>query len=288
MKRLPSTLLLSLVAALMPPLSLVPSTDLAATAGQGGDHEKITTFYRLLVGRPDPTPGAGSVIVVPGTVVVPGSSAAAANDDALRVIDQLLDAYRLSVIEPAQTAVHAHMPGDAAKDVPSVAGGPRIQSTLVAFDAKSATYRITLTEGDKLLAEPVVRINRGGRAIVGSRNGEAAPYLFLLVEPFPPIPSGARSTGATGEVTQPVVVKRVNPVYPEEARKARLEGVVLLRARVGTDGHTKDVKVLRHEPMGLSEAAVAAVQQWEWKPAQNAKGDPVEVEWTMTIRFALR
>lgn len=257
----------------------------AAEPGTG----KISTYYRLLIGRPDPAPGGTSVVVVPGTVVLPGQPGSPAADDVLRVIDQLLDAYRLSVVEPAQSAIHHYMPGDQAKDVASVEGGPRIQSTLLAFDAKSATYKITLTEGDKLLAEPVIRVQRGGRAIVGSRDGEAAPYLFLLVEPFPALPEGAQApTAGQGDITQPTILKKVNPVYPDEARRARLEGVVLLQATLGTNGRAADVKVLRGEPMGLSEAAVAAVRQWEWEPARNAKGQAVDVVMTLTIRFALR
>ncbi len=135
----------------------------------------------------------------------------------------------------------------------------------------------------------MIRVLRGGRAIVGSRDGAAAPYLFLLVEPFPPLPEGAQGpTAGQGDITQPKILKKVNPVYPDEAKRARLEGVVLLQATLGTNGRAADVKVLRGEPMGLSEAAVAAVRQWEWEPARNAKGQAVNVVMTLTIRFALR
>ncbi len=257
---------------------------LAAEPGTG----KISTYYRLLVGRPDPSPGGTSVVVVPGTVVLPGQPTEPAAVDVLKVIDQLLDAYRLSVVEPTGSAIHHHMPGDQAKDVFSVEGGPRIQSTLLAFDEASATYRIALTEGGKLLAEPVIRVQRGGRAIVGGRDGEAAPYVFLLVEPFPPLPDGAQAADATKDITQPKILKKVSPVYPDEARQAGFEGIVLLQATVGTNGRVAGLEVLRGEPMGLSEAAIAAVRQWEWEPARNAKGQAVQVAMTLTIRFALK
>ena len=261
----------------------------ALAASEEGDAAKIATSYRLLIGRPDPAPGAASVVVVPGTVVLPGQGSPAAADDVLRVIDQLREAYRLGVVEPAQSTIHHYEPGEQAKDVQSVDGGPRIQSTLLAFDEKGATYKITFTENGKLLAEPVIRVQRGGRAIVGSRNGDAAPYLFLLVEPFPPIPTGAQSTsGGQADIALPKIVHRVNPEYPEAAQKARLDGIVLLQATLGTDGRAKEVKVLRGEPMGLSEAAVAAVSQWEWEPARNTRGQAVDVTMTLTIRFALR
>jgi len=40
--------------------------------------------------------------------------------------------------------------------------------------------------------------------------------------------------------------------------------------------------------MGLSEAAIDAVKQWEFEPARNAKDQPVDVIMTLTIRFAMK
>jgi len=263
-----------------------------ATHAQAADpQEKVHTYFRLLVGHVDPSPGGGAVVVVPGTVVVPGDSAGEKATDVLRVIDQLRDAYRLGKVEPAQSSIivlQANQPAD----VPSVAGGPQIQATLLASDETSATYRIALTEKGERLAEPAVRVPRGGRAIVGSRNGDAAPYLFVVIEPLPPappkVPRPAGGATADQPITEPKLLKRVTPAYPPEAKNARLEGVVLLEAVVGRDGRVKDVKVARGEPMGLSEAAIDAVKQWEFEPARNAKGQAVDVIMTLTIRFALR
>ena len=253
--------------------------------------ETVHTYFRLLIGHPDPAPGGAGVVVVPGTVVVPGDSAGEKATDVLRVIDQLRDAYRLGKVEPAQSSIVALQPSQKA-EVTSVAGGPLIQATLVASDEASATYRIALTEKGELLAEPVVRVPRGGRGIVGSRDGDAAPYLFVVIEPLPPAPPKApRVVGApaaSGPITEPKLLKRVTPAYPAEAKNARLEGLVLLEAVVGKDGRVRDVKVTRGEPMGLSEAAIDAVKQWEFEPARNAKDQPVDVIMTLTIRFAMK
>lgn len=261
---------------------------LAAPAFAADTPGPVATYFRLLVGHPTAAPGETSVLVVPGTVVVPGESAEQRATDILRVIDQLVDAYRLGKIEPAGSSV-MQLQANETKDVPSVTGGPSIKATLVGSDDKSATYRVALTEGGKLLAEPVIRVARGSRGIVGSRDGTAAPYLFLVVEPLPPAPGRPRSTTPVqGDITEPKVIKKVNPAYPLEAKQAKLEGIVILEASVDTAGRVKNARALRGEPMGLTEAAIAAVTQWEFEPAKDASGKPVEVVFTLTIRFALQ
>lgn len=84
----------------------------------------------------------------------------------------------------------------------------------------------------------------------------------------------------------PVALKQVSPEYPEEARRASIEGVGLLQALVGRNGRIKDVRVTGSIP-ALDEAAVAAVRQWEFKPAR-AKGKPVAVWVAIPVTFRLR
>jgi TonB family protein len=267
-------------------LALVPPPALAADANPP---TSVATYFRLLVGRPTTAPGETSILVVPGTVVVPGEDAEQRAASILRVIDQLKEAYRLATVEPAGSTMVPLQPNET-KDLPSVSGGPTLRATLLAGDEKSATYRIALTEGGRSLAEPVIRVQRGSRAIVGSRDGEAAPYLFVIVEPLPAPPGGSRSatTGEAATGTEPKLLKKVNPAYPAEAKQAKLEGIVLLECTIDTTGRVTGVKPVRSEPMGLTEAATAAVTQWEFEPARGADGRPVEVLFTVTIRFALQ
>jgi protein TonB len=112
---------------------------------------------------------------------------------------------------------------------------------------------------------------------------------FLIGVPEPPPPSGPLLAGV-GDVTNPVLIPetRIEPVYPELARVARLEGNVILQAIIGADGSVQDIEVLRcNRPnMGFEEAAIEAVQQWRYKPAlQN--GRPVEVYFTVFVEFKL-
>ncbi len=90
-----------------------------------------------------------------------------------------------------------------------------------------------------------------------------------------------------GQIKEPRKTVEVRPVYPEIARKARVEGIVILEITVDKQGNVKDVKVLRTLPMGLTEAAQEAVRQWKYEPS-TLNGRPVEVLITVTVTFRLQ
>lgn len=97
----------------------------------------------------------------------------------------------------------------------------------------------------------------------------------------------ARWTEDSG-LSEPKVVEKVNPVYPEEARAEKVQGVVVLDVTVDTGGGPSDVKVTKDPDPRLSQAAVDAVKQWRFEPARTAKGDPVAVVYTVTVAFKLQ
>jgi protein TonB len=89
-----------------------------------------------------------------------------------------------------------------------------------------------------------------------------------------------------GEVKAPVLTNRVEPSYPEAARKARMEGVVILEAIITASGSVEDVKVLKSVNPLLDTSAVRAVQQWRYRPA-TLNGRAVRVYLTVTVTFNL-
>ncbi|PYS94803.1 MAG: hypothetical protein DMF50_11375 [Acidobacteria bacterium] len=94
-----------------------------------------------------------------------------------------------------------------------------------------------------------------------------------------------------GGVTNPELIpsSRVQPRYPEIARKAKVSGQVILQAIIRKDGSVGDVQVLRTPgaKFGFDEAAEAAVKQWKYKPGlQNGK--PVDVYFTVVVDFVLQ
>jgi len=89
-----------------------------------------------------------------------------------------------------------------------------------------------------------------------------------------------------GGVTAPVPIRRVEPEYSEEARKARAMGSVLVLVDVGTDGKVKNVRIGRSFGMGLDEKAIEAVSQWLFRPGMR-DGRPVVVKAQIEVAFHL-
>jgi len=89
-----------------------------------------------------------------------------------------------------------------------------------------------------------------------------------------------------GEVKAPIIQSRTEPAYPEAARKARMEGVVILEAIIPATGSVEDVRVLKSVNPLLDASAVRAVQQWRYKPA-TLNGRAVRVYLTVTVTFNL-
>ncbi len=75
-------------------------------------------------------------------------------------------------------------------------------------------------------------------------------------------------------------------MYPDLAKQARVEGVVILDCIIGPDGRVSEVKVLRSIPM-LDLAAVNAVKQWRYTPTLLNRV-PVSVVLTVTVNFNLQ
>jgi protein TonB len=88
-------------------------------------------------------------------------------------------------------------------------------------------------------------------------------------------------------MTRPVIVHSVQPRYTELARRAGIQGTVIVEAVIDQKGQVTNVRVLRGLPMGLDRAAVEAIQQWRFKPAL-LDDRPVKVFFTLTVNFSIQ
>lgn len=88
-----------------------------------------------------------------------------------------------------------------------------------------------------------------------------------------------------GDLKPPTKLRHVTPTYPELARRAGIQGVVVLECVIDPSGHVADVKVLRGHPL-LESAAVDAVRQWLYA-STRLNGVPVAVVLTVTVRFTI-
>ena len=89
-----------------------------------------------------------------------------------------------------------------------------------------------------------------------------------------------------GAIGVPTKVHDVKPVYPAEAKEARVRGVVIIEARIETDGTVSTARVLRSIPL-LNQAALDAVLQWRFTPTV-VDGKAVPALMTVTVNFTLQ
>jgi TonB family protein len=83
----------------------------------------------------------------------------------------------------------------------------------------------------------------------------------------------------------PPVTKKIQPIYPELAKKGRIQGPVQLRIQVGKDGRVKKITTLSGHPL-LVPAAVKAVSQWRFAPAL-LNNRPIAYETDCVVNFNL-
>jgi TonB family protein len=89
------------------------------------------------------------------------------------------------------------------------------------------------------------------------------------------------------EITHPVIVEKINPTYPPEARKEKVMGLVIVETVITEEGIVDEIKVVESPDERLSAAAVEAIKQWRFEPAL-CDGEPVGVYYNLTVKFHLK
>jgi protein TonB len=103
-----------------------------------------------------------------------------------------------------------------------------------------------------------------------------------FLEPAPP----QKPLRVGGDILPPKKLRDVAPRYPAVAQQARIEGIVIIEAVIGVDGHVQSARSMRPAPF-LEEAALEAVRQWVFTPTR-LNGVAVPVVMTVTVSFQLR
>lgn len=122
-----------------------------------------------------------------------------------------------------------------------------------------------------------------GGVVGGVVGGIVGGLVSSAPPPPPPPPRSPVRVG--GQVTAPALVHRVEPTYPDIARKAQIGGVVILEAVVDTEGWVESVKVLRSRHPLLDQAAIDALKQWRYRPLV-LNGIPTPFVLTVTFSFS--
>jgi TonB family protein len=151
------------------------------------------------------------------------------------------------------------------------------QSALSVEDPKSVDAAVTMEVYAGFLRE------LGRESEAGEFEARAAA-IQKTGAPHPEAAGVYRSK--TPGVTPPSVLRKVEPEYSEEARAARLQGAVILMVVIGTDGLTRDVRVVKGLGLGLDEKALEAIGQWQFQPGAK-DGRSVAVTATIEVNYRL-
>lgn len=130
--------------------------------------------------------------------------------------------------------------------------------------------------------DPVLAVWDNAGIVPGGIDGGPPVPAARSIEPAPavaPLPVG-------GRIQWPLKIRDVQPVYPDLAQRARIEGMVIIETIIDQTGQVKEVRVLCGVPL-LEEAALEAVRQWVYAPTL-LNGQPIAVVMTVTINFKLK
>lgn len=178
-------------------------------------------------------------------------------------------------------------------------GGTSRQYTVQIFDAsrsrvtdlKVVTKGETAEESETVVSgrHYKVRVERHGEAyLINFSADEAGEVVDTMRGGFLPAvqsrPTAAPTLRGGRDVKEAKVLRRVEPVYTEQARAAGAAGSVVLELTIDKSGFVRQATVLRPMGYGLDEAAADAVKQWVFEPPVQGRV-PVEVLQEVTIDF---
>jgi TonB family protein len=165
----------------------------------------------------------------------------------------------LKAAQEAQTALEAELKAQEGKLIKS-------------YDRTRELAAAAKAAGDKAAAEAVAGRERA-EAVAAKIKAAAAARAKAKAE----------AVKVGGAIRPPTKIKHVDPVYPAIAKSARVSGTVVLEATIGPDGKVIDTRVVKSVTL-LDQAAIDAVQQWEYTPTVQ-KGATVPIVMTITVNF---
>jgi protein TonB len=185
------------------------------------------------------------------------------------------------VSSAAQPALSANAKTPAAATTASAASTePEVITKKVApaIVVKTATPKKSQAAGDEAAPQvpnPLAMVSDSDKKLSGLVS--SAPTAM----PTPTLSTVKISQG----VSQGLLIKRIQPRYPQNALSMRIQGPVLMEATINKEGSIANLKVVNGDPV-LARAATEAVRQWRYKP-YYLNGEPVEIQTQITVNFKL-
>lgn len=112
------------------------------------------------------------------------------------------------------------------------------------------------------------------------------PSCLLGPDPAPPETALPERVPVSQGVSLGLLIRKVQPHYPDDARQNRIQGTVVLKALIDAEGNVEQLDLVSGHPM-LAPAAINAVKKWKYKP-YLLDGKAVKVETQILVIFALQ
>jgi protein TonB len=200
------------------------------------------------------------------------------------------DAVNDSAAEPASSSVPAQVVENTAPDTttriavehsaplsPRGAAPVRDSEALI---VKPGSVQAKPAEPESTPEPPPSPLAAGGAADPKVLKAIANPSAVAVPQPI-----AQQAVRISQGVSQGLLIKQVQPVYPPQAIEMRVQGSVQMQATISKEGKISDLKVVSGDPV-LARAAVNAVRQWKYKP-YYLNGDPTEVQTEIIVNFRL-
>ena len=151
--------------------------------------------------------------------------------------------------------------------------------------------RLTLHEGDRItqtalndLVAALNQVDEHLRVFIGPNAEKNGSMMKIWLESTG-VGEPVKKIRVGGNVQAANLIQKVQPVYPADAKRDRIQGVVRFTVTIGKDGTVQNLELVSGEPV-LAQAAREAVQKWVYKPTL-LNGDPVVVVTQVDVNFTL-
>jgi TonB family protein len=182
----------------------------------------------------------------------------------------------------------------------TAAGGRPLSFLLERLDASWLHYRVTAYEGsgeNKAVMRSAFTIPSSmtlkDAVVFGFEDSGKNPFFLSLritnlYAEGAGATAGAQAAKAEAGAAKPVIIaprlsQRVAPVYPEAAKKAGVEGTVVLSVTLDEKGHVIKARIIKSIPE-LDQAALDALRQWTYEP-MTVDGKPRPVVLSVNVEF---
>lgn len=244
---------------------------------------------------------SGATSPAPATQTAPAAVPSATSNETASATTTAATANQLSASLPQGVTLPTPKASEPVNRKPT----PAVTAPKVSSDV-TVTRFPTATESPASTAKPSETEAPEPQAVVVKKSNAPSKSAEADVAPPPAIPAPSDAKALSGivavtpttvakpvattlrvsqGVSQGLLVKRVQPVYPQQALQMRIEGTVMLDANITKDGRIANVKVMKGEGI-LAKAAVDAVKQWQYNP-YFLNGEPVEIQTQISITFKL-